>query len=805
MDSFGLGLLLTFKDNASVGLNNATKNFQQMAITADQMSNSFYSSLHALQSLTIAGMSMTYLGKGAVGVGEKIIGVLTGVIKKLNETGTEVFNTKLTLNTLFGSAREGDSAFEWVKQYSKTSVFNFQDLLPAMTMMKAVGIDVRKNLETSSGKAQNLLDYAGDLAAVFPNMRNMYGSGVQAAMGALKEYISEGNEISLRRGAGIDITGTLGESKGGNIEERSRQAADLIEKIKAFGMVTNLAGTPTQRLSNMKDWLYTSLIEITNSGVYQEYTKLVKRISDYIFSIPESDIKAISKTIADAIVAIERPLEKVVEYVIKFADSLRKVVKENPGLVKFSLITLGLAGITLILGGAFFVAAGTIALFAESIMTLQIVYGGFRAFFVNSIRGIIFGFAELLAKALPLVLISYVLYQAWKNNIMGIRDVIATEFGKVGLIFDALADNTLSEEKFNKARKMGLLPLIETLLDLKGNVEDFFKGIPKGIEYVLSGLDDIWEKLKPVREFFSSIGDFILPIVKKLFGYDVSSKWEFGGKIAGVVMLGLAFFKMGSFVGRLVGYIVHLTKAIIGFSIAQKIAAVTTKVLAAAQFVWNAICAANPISLIILGVMLLIGAIIVLIQHWDLVKEKVTSVVKAILEWLDPFINGVKKAVDWLRKLFGYNKKYAEVPSYKGGTTLTTLNNYSIVPANGGYSKPDISLVPNYYNLNKSPSELATGGETRGTGLAVLHPSEIVVNSSTTRDLKEFLNTQKANPFVSSPSKVDNSVTFESGSITIQTQGVTDRDLEEAANKLMKIIARKQQLKNMSRRNPVFN
>ena len=96
--------------------------------------------------------------------------------------------------------------------YAAKSVFEFKDLLKVMTMMKAVGIEITDNISTSNGKfKQTILDYAGDLAAVFPEMRNMSGTGINAAMGAIKEYVSEGNALSLKRGAGLDIVGILGE------------------------------------------------------------------------------------------------------------------------------------------------------------------------------------------------------------------------------------------------------------------------------------------------------------------------------------------------------------------------------------------------------------------------------------------------------------------------------------------------------------------------------------------------------------------------------------------------------------------
>lgn len=48
---------------------------------------------------------------------------------------------------------------------------------------------------------------------------------------------------------------------------------------------------------------------------------------------------------------------------------------------------------------------------------------------------------------------------------------------------------------------------------------------------------------------------------------------------------------------------------------------IVTKVVTAAQWLWNAAVSANPIVLIIIGIIALIGVIVYLIKHWDAVRE----------------------------------------------------------------------------------------------------------------------------------------------------------------------------------------
>ena len=155
---------------------------------------------------------------------------------------------------------------------------------------------------------------------------------------------------------------------------------------------------------------------------------------------------------------------------------------------------------------------------------------------------------------------------------------------------------------------------------------------------------------------------------------------------------------------------------------------------------------------------------------------------------------------------------------------------------------------------------LDTGGYVKTTGLAVLHPNEVVVNDDTTKRLQNFLGkydsdtvngvsrditqpqavlnniyptvmeavpvapvpaetvasvnnnssfvTNTQNFVQTSPApqivektgetKNDYSVTFAAGSIVIQLANTSDSELEKAAEKIMKIIARKQQLRAMA-------
>lgn len=78
-----------------------------------------------------------------------------------------------------------------------------------------------------------------------------------------------------------------------------------------------------------------------------------------------------------------------------------------------------------------------------------------------------------------------------------------------------------------------------------------------------------------------------------------------------------------------------------GLSVWHGIQAVGTYALAAAQWVLNAAFLACPITWIILGIIALIAAGVLLYQNWDLVKEKVSGAMSAILDGLKPLGRGI--------------------------------------------------------------------------------------------------------------------------------------------------------------------
>ena len=529
---FGLGLILSFTDNATSGIQGAVTSLDQLVSTANNAS----SSLNGLASLGAFSTIATRVGDSMVGAGTAIISTFSQVIGKVNQTGQTLMYAENQLNKLYeGSDRTGKQVLADISTYAKQSIFEFENLIPVVTMLKANGIEAFDTITSSSGKsAQTLMDYAADLAAFNPQMRNAYGTGIQAAMGALNEYISEGNARSLKSGASLDITGLLGEEKGATIEERSRQVADLLEQLNMVGMTATLASSPMTKLSNMSDTLFQFLGMVSNSGVYESFNNIISVFADFVNNIPEDRLKSIADVVGSALSSLLTPVQKLAEWIVKLSDAFLNFVETHPELAKFATQALAVSGALLVFGGVALKLLGSLGYLTMMVSQLGTSFG--------AIGGIMkAGAAKILGTMIPLTLKLGFLYFVWKNDIGGIRttvqefatnvsnsfntakslvggsltdmqsalqtfdtknnffDGLTVAIMKLMVLGKALVEGwnsyTLSEDTFQKAQELGILPLIEAIFDLKYRFDNFKEGF-------IAGWQEIGNK---IREFFSGI------------------------------------------------------------------------------------------------------------------------------------------------------------------------------------------------------------------------------------------------------------------------------------------------------------
>lgn len=510
----------------------ATNNFMQMSHMADEVANSSSGLNQSVTAMSALGMSMNMVGDQFVSAGSTIISTLGTVISKVTETGTTMLTARTQLNQLYGSVAEGEKTLQRISSYAKDSIFNFEDLIPSVVMLKANGIEAFDEITSSTGKSKAMLmDYAADLAAFNPQMRNAYGTGIQAAMGALNEYIAEGNEISLKRGASLDITNLLGEDKGKTIEERSRQVADLMEKLDMVGTVSNLAGTPMQRLSNASDVLFQFISKISDSGVFDKFTELVATFTDYVFAIPDDEMNNIAQNISDSLSIILDGLVSLVKWGLKAVDFVRAMYKEHPNVMKLVGVVTALSGGLIVLTGVALKLGGS---FLTLLASFKYLTGGIYG--SNVFAFLKTGILSVIKTAIPLIALGSILYTVWKNNMFGVQEVVKTNIEKVVGFFRSLADawdGNMTEDNYKNMQKMGFEPLINNILMFKyywkSFCEGFSVGFKKAVESFMGSIVKIADKLK----MFGIDTDGLKDKMTNLLEAGKENDWESIGEAVG--------------------------------------------------------------------------------------------------------------------------------------------------------------------------------------------------------------------------------------------------------------------------------
>lgn len=96
----------------------------------------------------------------------------------------------------------------------------------------------------------------------------------------------------------------------------------------------------------------------------------------------------------------------------------------------------------------------------------------------------------------------------------------------------------------------------------------------------------------------------------------------------------------------LVGAVAALATAVMAVNVGFKIYSAVTKVVTAAQWAWNAALAANPITLIVLGVIALIGVLVLAYKKFDGFRIVVNKVINFVIGAFELMVNNWIRAIN---------------------------------------------------------------------------------------------------------------------------------------------------------------
>lgn len=557
-NNFGLGLVLTLTDNATAGLTAFAGVLSSTQQQVERLSP-------ALQGLSNAFSAIAGLG-GTLTVG--LTTPVTAFMTKITQFGVArasfVQDTKLAFSTLMGSASEASTYLNQLMDFAKTTPFTYESITSAAQNMISVGIDSTKILgDTMNNFQGGLLKALGDVAGA----TGQGASGFQYYADVLGKVAAEGKISSMRLDqlsrAGLNLSNVLGKSEE---ELKKLSASDLIDDIitnvnqKYDGMMAGLKKTWTGAKDTFTSALKTAGLNLLGAYTDEEGVvqyKFLERMTDALNKVSAA-IKKLSPLLQPLMDFFGNVMDKGSALIEKFGNYFANASDETKSrlsklvstlvLLGPALIIVGKAGRTLIpiISGlvsvfkAFFTKASGVLKLVPLFATLGIAwatdFAGIRTTIKNGVTFIVNAFKTAKTSV--------------NGSIDDIRNTVQsldrTKFGgkftytlmQLMMTWNAVVegwnDFTLSEETFEKAKELGVLPLIEAIFNLKYRFDNFVEGFKKGWK---AASDAVKRAFDFIKQAFK--GTFIETFIDKLtaffniFSSGDASSWEKFGEVVG--------------------------------------------------------------------------------------------------------------------------------------------------------------------------------------------------------------------------------------------------------------------------------
>lgn len=506
---FGLGLVLSFTDNATAGINNAVNSLNQLTQTAESASNS----LNQMASLSALSVVSNQIGNSMTNIGSSILGTFSNIVTGVQETGSEFQSLRITLNAMLKDEQKAEESLRKLMNFAATTPFEISDLTGIFTTITANGLDAFETLKgATTGVEESLLSAIGDLMAFRPDVpAQQWGVAIRNAF--------SGEVRSLKNALDINVNDMLGRDwgKSGDI---AQDFIDLADAIGVAGMMqNNFENNMNVQMANMSDIITKIKLAIADTGVFDTLVQAVGNVSSALSRIDGDRLSALANSIGGALQFVLKPVVSLSKHLGNLIDKLVDFIGTHSSLVKMIAVITAVGGVLLVLGG---IALKFISAIAS--VNLMIVSMGHTW---STIGGVLkTGALKMLGTLIPLTATIALLALAWKSDFAGIRtnttyfvtnlvtafktarqavngsvsDLVTTlsdlrnkgdffsnltiGIMKVMVLFKALADGwndyTLSEDVFLKAKELGILPLVEAILDLKYRFSFFKQGFLEG-------------------------------------------------------------------------------------------------------------------------------------------------------------------------------------------------------------------------------------------------------------------------------------------------------------------------------------
>ena len=737
MNMFGFGVVLNMTDNMSTGFVNVMNTFNQFENRMDELvsatakgMNQFEVELNKAQNLSFLGLGMQQLGNQITSVGNSMLKPFVNFGSQVIQTGAQFENYRLTLKALYGDVEKATSITNQAMDLAAKTPFQISDVMDSVVGFKAIGVEALDTMEHLTGESRTLLEYIGDLASLRPDI------GLDGMLMGIRNLLGGDGGRSLRSRLDMDFEQMLGFEWADTTEGMIEQIVYASQQI-ANGLMTEMEGSWQHMTSNIEDQWDKVKLSVSDAGAFDSVKNTLKYFYDVVDSIDDEKMTRIGENIAGAFNMIWKPIDFVARKLSDVFKWVIDIVAESPTLTKLVVGFTAIAGAVLVAVGVMTVLGGSVLLAVAGFKGLQLMF--------TKIPSLVLGLVPKLS-SLALVLGKYALiggslYLAWKNDFMGIRTILQNFMNNVSTAFkesarisqlgvndmmtalgqldtttfggwltyrltqirvfwmalvDAWNDNTLSDENFQKVQALGLLPLLETILDIKMKAEAFFEGFKTGMKKVS---DVVVPILSTLCEWIGKVWSFLFPISDEVDNFNESGKnldlqpWADLGEILAYVVTGISglviigkIVGVVSTVGRaimsvvsLIGKIPNVFKGVMSFlgtkvlgPILGGIGTIVTAILGAFGIVVSV-----PAWVVGAITVAIIGLVAFIIAKWDEIKEATLKMLNNVKDWfiekwgqikewyntnIQPLIDNIK--TKWNDCITYLNEKFTQIKDW---------------------------------------------------------------------------------------------------------------------------------------------
>ncbi len=332
-------------------------------------------------SCSLGRLSRRFAGLVAASVG--LYSIKRG-IESILTTGDKFERLSVQLEAIMGSMVEGERALAWIKDFTRNTPFQLEDVSEAFVRLKAFGLD------PMNGSMQAIVDQASKLGGGMERL-----NGITLAVGqAWAKQKLQGEEILQLVERGVPVWELLEKATGKNVQELQKLSsagklgrdtiALLIAEIgkSAEGAAAKNMSLLSGYVSNLKDSWQQFLATIADSGAL-EYTKnLLGSIALKIEAMNQDGrLQALAKKTSNAFIAMGEAIQSALSG-LSFDGFVSKVE------TSFATLTTVMDK----LKTTFTVTGNTVTFFFNS-FTLAVK--GFATAFLYTIGEIIFGWGKL--------------------------------------------------------------------------------------------------------------------------------------------------------------------------------------------------------------------------------------------------------------------------------------------------------------------------------------------------------------------------------------------------------------------------